>query len=180
VTIRKQRKALARWEDDTRRWAHNTARDLVLALVSGQPIPATPYKVGVVLGPREQVWAECPLRFLQEHHVDQSMTGLPVKPWLVTSDRIVGRLGDDHLYGWRWCQIVGCRIELTPGRERLVLDGVDGNPLTWIGPGLAPAAVAAAYQLHGPTAVLEHPGLSVLRNQGVRYRGSPAACVAAR
>ncbi len=34
MTNRKQRKALARWENDTRQWAHRAARDLVLSCCS--------------------------------------------------------------------------------------------------------------------------------------------------
>jgi len=66
MTTRKQRKALARSENDTREWAHQAARNLALSMVAGQPTPGTPYGVGVVLDPGEQVWAECPIRFLQE------------------------------------------------------------------------------------------------------------------
>jgi hypothetical protein len=46
VSNRNQRKALARWENDTRHWAHQTARNLVLSVVSDQATPATPYGIG--------------------------------------------------------------------------------------------------------------------------------------
>jgi hypothetical protein len=117
VTKRKQRRAIARWECDTRQWAHQTARDLVLSMVSGQPTPATPYGLGVVLDPGERVWAECPIHFLQEIVPAHGPAIPPVRPWLVTSDRIVGRLGDDRLYGWRWERMRGCRVELATPLE---------------------------------------------------------------
>jgi hypothetical protein len=166
VTGRKQRKTLARWEDDTRIWAHETAKDLVMAMVTGQPTAARPYSIGVVLEPGEQVWAECPVRFLQERPVlppAGSTLIPPIRPWLVTSERIVGRLGDDRLYGWRWSQIMGCRIELTSPAERVALDLSDGSCLSWSGPGIAPLSVAAVSRLHGPSALIDHPGLAVLR-----------------
>lgn len=169
MTGRKQRKALARWEEGTRLWAHETARELVMAMVTGQPTPATPYRIGVVLEPGERVWAECPVRFLQERSVvppaDPPLAP-PIRSWLVTSERIVGRLGDDRLYGWRWSQIMGCRIDLTPPAERVALDLWDGSCLSWSGPGVAPLSVAAVSRLHGPSHLIDHPGLAVLRVHG--------------
>lgn len=163
MTNRKRRKALARWEKDIRQWAHETARNLVLSIVSGQPAAATPYGIGVVLDRGEQVWAECPIRFLQEN-LSAEVSGVPlVRPWLVTSDRIVGRLGDDHLYGWRWEHVRGCRVDLSAPTEFVAVDLDDGCRLDWIGPGIAPLAIAAVYQLHGSRALIDHPGLEPLR-----------------
>ena len=162
----KQRKALARWEDDTRLWAHETAKDLVMAMVTGQPTLASPYGIGVVLEAGERVWAECPVRFLQERPMapPAGHSSIPsIRPWLVTSERIVGRLGDHRLYGWRWGQIIGSRVDLSPGAEHVALDLDDCARLDWIGPGIAPLAVAAVNRLHGPEALIDHPGLEVLR-----------------
>ena len=167
MTNRRHRKALTKWEDDTRHWAHETARDLVMAMVTGQATPATPYRIGVVLDPGEQVWAECPVRFLQERPVEPPArpSAIPaIRPWLVTSERIVGRLGDDRLYGWRWGQMMGCRVDLATGAEHVTLDVEDGSRLDWTGPGTAPVAVAAVYRLHGPSALIDHLGLTVLRS----------------
>jgi hypothetical protein len=68
VTKRKQRKAIAQWETETRTWATCTARALILAICGGEPIPVNPYRVGVVLDLDEQAWVECPLRFTKKHH----------------------------------------------------------------------------------------------------------------
>jgi hypothetical protein len=166
MTTRRRRRALARSETQAREWAHNAARSLVLALCDGQGLPATPFRVGVVLGPGEDPWVECPARFLQETplpgpEVDRQWP--PIRRWLVTSERIVGRLGDGRLYGYRWDQMVGCRVDLTGGCERVGVDLFDGTPLTWSGPAVAPMAVAAVAILHGPGALVHHPGLSILR-----------------
>jgi hypothetical protein len=88
----------------------------------------------------------------------------PYRPWLVTSERIVGRLGDDRLYGYRWDHVFGCRLDLTERADWLTLD-VDGEPpLTWTGAAVALMAVPAIYRLHGPRGLLEHPGLIELRS----------------
>jgi hypothetical protein len=168
MSKRKQRKALAQWENGTRQWAHQAARDLVLSLVSGHPMPATPYRIGVVLSPGEHVWVECPVGFLQEKVPSVGLIMPPVRPWLVTSDRIVGRLGDDHLYGWPWEDMRGCRVGTSLSAEFVALDRYDGSRLDWSGPGIAPLAVAAVYKLHGREALLRHPGLGAVRLQGHR------------
>jgi hypothetical protein len=166
VTGRKQRKALARWEDETRLWAHETAKDLVMAMVTGQHRPVKPYRIGVVLEPGERVWSECPVRFLQERLTGQQVGQgwvPPVRPWLVTSERIVGRLGDDRLYGWRWRQVRGCRVEVSLPVERVSLDVDNASQVEWSGPGVALIAVAALYSLYGSVSLVDHPGLTVLR-----------------
>jgi len=171
MSTRKAQRALARWEMDTRAWATQSARDLVLDIYEGRPLPITPYRVGVVLFPGERVWAEIPARFPCERPplpwAGRRPWQPPLRPWLVTTDRVVGRLGDDRLYGWRWEDIIGCRIELAPQREWVTVDAAGSGPVTWIGPGVAPLAVAAVYRLHGPAALLEHPALACLRSRKV-------------
>ena len=81
----------------------------------------------------------------------------------MTSARLVGRLADDRLHGYRWEKAVGARVDLTPGREVVSLD-IDSEPtLIWTGPAVAPMAVAAVFHLYGPLAMIEHPGLATLR-----------------
>ncbi len=140
MTRRTQRKAMERWEADTRRWAFETARDLALSVYRGDPLPARPYALGVVLGPQETAWVECPA--LLNVGFAPRTTGTPgqsyCSPWPVTSERIIGRLADDRLDGYRWDSVVGCRLQLAEVSSWLCLE-LDGDPLlTWSGPGVAP------------------------------------------
>lgn len=86
-----------------------------------------------------------------------------IRPWSVTSGRVVGRLADDRLHGYRWEKAVGVRVDLTPSREAVIMDIEDERPLVWSGPGVAPMAVAAIFHLFGAIAMIEHPGLAPLR-----------------
>ncbi len=87
----------------------------------------------------------------------------PVRSWLVTSGRVVGRLADDRLHGYRWERAVGARVDLTPGREVVSLD-IESEPrLIWTGPAVAPLAVAAVFHLYGALAMVDHPGPAPLR-----------------
>jgi hypothetical protein len=178
MSKRKDAKALARWEFEARQWATASGRDLALDLYHDRETATRPYAVGVVLDPGERVWAEVPVRF----DLDWSTLVKPgeqappsVRSWLVTSGRVVGRLADDRLHGYRWEKAVGARIDLTPGRELVSLD-VDSEPtLIWTGPAVAPMAVAAVFHLYGPLAMIDHPGLAPLRvNQEIGRTNSLA------
>ena len=81
----------------------------------------------------------------------------------MTSDRVVGRLTDDRLHGYRWERAVGARVDLTPGREVVSLDIESEPTLIWTGPAVAPMAVAAVFHLYGPIGMIDHPGLVTLR-----------------
>lgn len=175
---RKAIKALQAWEDETRVWATGTARDLALALYRSTPTATRPYGVGVVLDPGETAWSEVPVRFNRDWVgptvPGQAVPAGAIRPWLVTSARVVGRLGDGHLHGYRWETMYGVRVDLTPRHETLAVD-VDGEPsLQWTGAGLAPMAVAAVFHLYGPLAMIEHPGLAPLRG-GEDWRHTPPA-----
>jgi hypothetical protein len=166
MSTRKQTRALTRWNDEVRQWATTAGRALALDLYYNRESALRPYDVGVVLGAGERVWAETPLRFNLDwaHPSGDGKSIVPaVRPWLVTSDRVVGRLGDDHLYGYRWEQAVGVRVDLTVCNEVVMLD-IEGEPaLIWSGPAVAPLAVAAVFRLYGPIGMIEHPGLATLR-----------------
>jgi hypothetical protein len=166
MSKRKQTRALTRWSEEARQWATAAGRALALDLYYNRESNLRPYDVGVVLGAGESVWAETPLRFNLDWtcpRVDGKTIEPAVRPWLVTSDRVVGRLADDHLYGYRWEQAGGARVDLTVGRETVALD-IDSEPaLMWSGPAVAPLAVAAVFRLYGPIGVIEHPGLATLR-----------------
>jgi hypothetical protein len=166
MSRRKDAKALARWDNEARQWATATGRDLALDLYYDRETAIRPYGVGVVLDPGEKVWAEVPVSFnfdwpplnMPSEHAQPS-----VRTWLVTSARVVGRLADDRLHGYRWEMAVGARVDLTPGREVVSLD-IDREPtLIWTGPAVAPLAVAAVFHLYGAVAMIDHPGLSPLR-----------------
>jgi hypothetical protein len=125
-----------------RSWATDAARDLALDLYYDRNTTAHPFEVGVVLGPGERVWAEMPLRFSADIPTPPSAAGgfrLPLRPWLVTNRRLVARLGDDRLHGWRWEHVVGCRVDLVPGRETAALDLDAQTPLVWTGPASRPS-----------------------------------------
>jgi hypothetical protein len=166
MSRRKDARALARWEDETRRWATATGRNLALDLYYDRETATKPYEVGVVLDVGEKVWAEVSVRFNLDMAPDVT-SGQPSEPairsWLVTSGRVVGRLADGRLHGYRWENAVGARVNLTPGREAVSLD-LEGQPtLVWSGPGTAPMAVAAVFHLYGHMAMIDHPGLAPLR-----------------
>lgn len=166
MTKRTDAKALARWEHDTRQWAIDTGRDLALDLYYDRDRAARPYGVGVVLDPGEKAWAEVPVRFNLDWAplVKPGEQALPaVRSWLVTSGRVVGRLADDRLHGYRWEKAVGVRVDLLPSREAVIIDIEGERTLVWSGPGVAPLAVAAIFHLFGPIAMIEHPGLAPLR-----------------
>ena len=168
MSKRNAAKTLAQWQKSTRQWATDAGRQLALDLYNQREPVIRPYNVGLVLDPGEQVWAEAPARFNLDWPTSPGAAVRPddlaFRPWLVTSDRLVGRLSDDRLRGYRWERAVGSRIDLTPGQECVCLD-VEGEPsLIWSGPGVAPIAVAAAFRLFGPVGVVEHPGLAVLRD----------------
>jgi hypothetical protein len=166
MSRRKDAKALARWDNEARQWATATGRDLALDLYYDRETAARPYGVGVVLDSGEKVWAEVPVRF----NLDRPPLTKPgelarssVRTWLVTSARVVGRLTDDRLHGYRWERVVGARVDLTPGREVVSLDIESEPTLIWTGPAVAPLAVAAVFHLYGALAMIDHPGMAPLR-----------------
>jgi hypothetical protein len=163
---RRDRRAMVQWEADTRRWAIDAARDLALAVYRGDSLQAQPFRIGVVLGSQESPWVQCPVRFDLDRVVYAPAGKVEARPyrlWLVTSERVVGRLGDHRLHGYRWDHVFGCRLDVDEGQEFLSLDLNGEPPLTWSGAGVAPMAVAAVYRLHGPRALVDHPGLTSLR-----------------
>ena len=141
MSRRKDAKALARWDNEARQWATATGRDLALDLYYNRETAARPYGVGVVLDSGEKVWAEVPVRFNLDWPplIKPGELAQPsVRTWLVTSARVVGRLADDRLHGYRWERAVGARVDLTPGREVVSLDIENEPTLIWTGPGRGP------------------------------------------
>lgn len=157
MSTRRHRKAMERWEDATRAWGERAARDLVLAICTGARPIAHHYQLGVVLQTYEQPWLEFPATFPDEIPPGLRNCEPPVRPWLVTSNRIVGRIGDDRLYSAPWDDVAGCVINLEPPGEGVALDLASGGRPIWIGPGVTPLAVAAVARLYGVDALLDHP-----------------------
>jgi hypothetical protein len=175
MSIRRQKRELAHWETETRQWAIDAGRRLAIDLHRGHEVPIRPYTVGLVLwkSRHEQVWGQVPAR-CSEDTVLAPRAGYPrrgdpapqprISAWLITSHRIAGRLYPDTLRWWEWATTVGVQVDLTAGGEYVQLDlPLPAHPVRWYGPGVAPLAVAAVYHLHGPTALVDHPGLTVLR-----------------
>jgi hypothetical protein len=187
MTIRKQKRELTRWETTTRQWACDAGRRLALDLHRGHQVPIRPYTVGLVIwdSRHEQVWGQVPARCSEDTPLrarpGQARRGDPapqprITDWLITSHRIAGRLYPDTLCWWEWAIIVGVQADLTAGGEYVQIDlPLPGRPVQWYGPGIAPLAVAAVYRLHGPAALLDHPGLSTLRGPGETTPDSPLA-----
>jgi hypothetical protein len=177
MSIRQQKRELARWETATRQWAADSGRRLAIDLHHGHELLIQPYTVGVVLwtSRNEHVWGQVPARCSEDTPLTvrrgQPRRGDPppqprITDWLVTSQRIVGRLYPDTLCWWEWSTIVGVQVDLTAGAEYVQLDPpLPNRPVRWYGPGVAPLAVAAIFHLHGSTAVVEHPGLAAIRQQ---------------
>ncbi|MHB1509634.1 MAG: hypothetical protein ACYCST_07875 [Acidimicrobiales bacterium] len=167
MSRRSNAQAWARWSEDTREQARATGRNLAMDLYHRRETDVRPYGVGLVLAPFERMWAEVLVQFNLDLVPPVRPNG-PVAPpaistWLVTSDRVVGRLSDDRLHGYRWETVVGARVDLATGREAVTLDIENEPTLIWSGPGVAPMAVAAVFHLYGPVAMIEHPGLIPLR-----------------
>lgn len=169
MSIRKQKRELARWETATRQWAADAGRRLAVDLHRGHEVPIRPYTVGVVLweSRHEQVWGQLPARCSEDTPVavrgghPRRSAGPPrprITDWLITSHRIAGRLYSDTLGWWEWTTVVGVQVDLAADGEYVRLDPpLPGRPVRWYGPGVVPLAIAAVYHLHGPAAVLDHP-----------------------
>jgi hypothetical protein len=165
LSERRARRRRAEWQSEIRIWAITTARSLAIDLHCDHSLPIRSYKVGLVLWDGEQAWAEIPVKCSADTPVPigDGRLALQTTPWLVTSERVAGRLQPNTLRWWTWDQVIGMQVDLRPGRERVCLD-IDGStPVYFESPGVAPLAVAAVYRLHGPMAVIEHPSLAPLR-----------------
>jgi len=158
---------MVRWERDTRAWGTERARRLILDLYHDRAVPPLPYTVGVVPWLNEKALVEAPAQCSLDPPVPSLDGHAPPEPpfgmWLATNQRIAGRLSTGVLQGWAWNVLIGARADLTPGREWLQLDVIDDKPIVLRGPGVAPLAVVAIWTIYGPQAMLDHPGLAVLR-----------------
>jgi hypothetical protein len=174
-----------RWERQARKDATEDARQLALELYEGRPGPASPYGIGVVLEPGEvvfrQVWARYATLVSTPDLYDTSGGVRPGSPswrewgWgltLVTSDRLVARLGGDggRLVSVWWSGVGGLQVDLA--KESVVMDASNGDWRGRYGGPLAPVlAVAAVERVYGAAALLDHPGLAPLREHSMSDEG---------
>ncbi|MBO0732193.1 MAG: hypothetical protein J2P57_23225 [Acidimicrobiaceae bacterium] len=176
MSSRKRARDLTRWEEQARQWATTAGRTLALDLYRNDDPAIHPYGLGLVLWDGEKVWARLPARCSADTplavRAGRPRRGDPppeprIGDWLVTSHRVAGRLWPDSLSWWEWASVVGVRVDLSPGRELVQLDvQEDADPVSWTGPGVAPLAVAAVFHLYGARAMIDHPGLELLRSTG--------------
>jgi hypothetical protein len=168
-----------RWERQTAERAWDDARQLALDLYHSTPSSITPYGIGVVLEPGEliyrQVWARYSTLGATPDVIDgrgRLHLGSPLwRNWgwcdtLITSHRLVTRLaGDSGRLGsnW-WTAIAGVQVDLE--HQTVAMDD-DLNKWRGIyaGPATPIMAVATIERIYGPTALLEHPGLLLLRRR---------------
>jgi hypothetical protein len=136
LSERRARRRRAEREARTRIWAVAIGRSLALHLHHGHPLPVRPYTVGLVLRDGEHPWVEVPVMCSADTPipVGDGRSMLQTGPWLVTSQRVAGRLQPDILRWWEWEQVIGVQVDLTPGREQVSLD-IDGSkPIYFDGP----------------------------------------------
>jgi hypothetical protein len=172
-----------RWERQTAERAWDDARQLAIDLFHCHPSSISAYGIGVALEPDEliyrQVWAQYSTLGATPDMVDRRgrlRCGSPLwKDWgwcdtLITSCRLITRLAGDSgrlISNW-WPSIAGVQIDL----EHQIVT-MDDRTSDWRGLYAGPAtpiiAVAAVERIYGPAALIEHPGLRMLR------RGSSGA-----
>jgi hypothetical protein len=85
--------------------------------------------------------------------------------WLITSERIVGRLpaSREMISVW-WSGLAGIDIDLK--RDCIVLNGMNGWTGMLTGPAVAQIAVAAIAMCYGLEALLVHPAVEFIRRSG--------------
>ena len=145
-----ERRQQARRERKAADFAVQQARQLAMSLFHSTPVEARPYSSGLVLGPRETLWAETQARcsWDQSPYARRDPARLPLTCWVVTNMRLSGRLSTGRTVDLPWAQMTHCRVDISRGKEWLALDGW-GTADVWHGTGIAPLAVAAVCKAHG-------------------------------
>jgi hypothetical protein len=158
------------------------ARELARAITEDRPDPIAHLAAGVVLQPGEEPWLQIPARLAVRTsqaawraHTQRSWLGRRARnvtretiterwqdhgdiDWLITSQRIVGRLpaSTEMISVW-WVGVAGVDIDLKS--ERIVLNGVNGWTGVLSGSTVTPIAVASVAMCHGVESLLVHPAL---------------------
>jgi hypothetical protein len=99
-------------------------------LAAGANNGTAAYDVGVVLNDGERVWGRAPARFQTCSESGWIERGTP--EWVITSDRLVGRLPTGQLESIAWSAIAGFSIDLA--QEWLALDACNGWRAVLSGP----------------------------------------------
>jgi hypothetical protein len=167
-----------KWERHTREQAWDDARQLALDLYHRRPSLLTPYGIGVALEPSELIYRQVQARYstlgATPDLIDERSrlrSGSPLwRDWewcdtLITSHRLVTRLANDSgrlISNW-WTAIGGVQVDLEHQTVTM-----DDRTSEWRGAYAGPAtpiiAVAAIERIHGPEALIDHPGLASLRS----------------
>jgi hypothetical protein len=164
--------------------------------MASSPDPTDHLAAGVVLQPGEDAWMRVPARLAvrTSHpawtaHTHVSWLGRRAQnvthettteqwkdhgqiDWLITSQRIAGWLpASSEMFSVWWSGVAGVDINLEG--DRILLNGLNGWTGMLKGPTLAPIAVAAIAMCHGPEALLLHPAVKDLWQQGTNQLPLP-------
>lgn len=164
------------------------ARQLARAIIEHRPDPTAHLAAGVILQPGEDAWMRSPARLAvrtsqaawtantqlswlgrRARNVSHETTtrrwqGQGEIDWLITTQRIVGRLpATGEMISLWWSGLDG--VDIDPKHDSILLNGINGWTGILVGPTVAPIAVAAIAMCHGLEALLTHPALEKLREQ---------------
>lgn len=167
--------------------AEAQARQLFDDLLGGDHVDAFGHlAAGVVLQPGELTWAAARTHLSVQssrstwithtrvswwgrqaettgrHHTTSAWARRGQVDWVLTSQRLAGRLSDGELVSIWWNTITALHIDLRPGQ--LGLQTTNGWRATLHGPEVASIAVTAIAGCHGPANLLAHPALTPLRS----------------
>ena len=176
--------------------ANLQARELARAIIEDRPNPTAHLAAGVILQPAEDAWLRARARLavrtsqpawtantqvswlgrrarnVQPRDHNRAVAGPRKIDWLITSQRIVGRLtATGEMISVWWSGLGGVDIDLK--RERIVLNALNGWTGMLSAPTLAPMAVAAIAMCHGLEALLLHPALDEAWEQGPKQPPLP-------
>jgi hypothetical protein len=162
------------------------ARELAEAIIADLPDRTAYLSAGVILQPEEVAWARAKGRLAvrtsqaaRYAYTDMNWAGRRAKSgtreaiteswkdhggitWLITSQRIVGRLpSSSEMISLWWSGLAG--IEVNLNSDRLTLNGENGWTGRLSGPEVASIAVGAIAMCYRPEALMVHPDLGAVR-----------------
>lgn len=190
---RKQRRAIAQrqaeyaaWAGSARDQAHHDARLLAVGLLADQPPEVVTYGMGIALWEGETLHHVCPVEYRHLATFTRTVTDVPAgqwggrahshdvserswvndgsMSWGFSSHRLITRLPSGDVRTIAYEHIAGVTLDLAT--EWVVLDlysEAGGGRVAFTGPTCAPFAVAVIAKRLGVRALVDHPGLAVLR-----------------